>query len=67
MSIWNALEQLGQQPDPESIAPEQRTNGLLGLLAQPADAPESLPLSGSSPELVKEQSLGRLGHSRKGG
>ncbi|NRQ22737.1 hypothetical protein XMM312_000412 [Marinobacterium sp. xm-m-312] len=57
MSIY---EQLAQQPDPESIAPEQRTGCLIDLLAMSADKPESRLLLGYAHECEQEQSISLL-------
>lgn len=66
MRIWDEIEQLGQQPDPESIALEQRTDGLLGLLAKSAGTPEIPSLLGFVPESERQRSLWLLSLIVKG-
>jgi len=57
MSIWGALEQLGQQPDPEKVTPKQPLSGDLGMLA---NKPQQPPLLGSSSDLEQNQQFGLL-------
>ena len=63
MTIWGALQQLAQQPDPEGLAPQLRH---VGMLAKSADKPEITPLLSFTTESEPDQPQGLLGQLMKG-